>query len=196
MTRTALPVLLILLISGPASAGDLFRLSSGLDMSYLDWEHGHQLSWGFQTAFGIRLADDLYLSAKATIPAPTFVIIGNQVCVGGEISYLPLSPDEGFALRTSIGISRCWMWPEHFIVILADGETTEPPPSYDFENADGVRFESLLSVGHKWRDLAIWLDLGLDHRVLEVERLVNNHKVDGDFDFTGVHTGFSLELYL
>ena len=186
----------ILLTAGPCPAGSWGSVSSGLDMSILDWEHGSQVSWGFRSTFGLRLVDHLYLNATATIPAPTLVIIGNQLCWGGGVSYIPLYPDEGFALKTSLGVSRCCMWPEHVIVILADGETAEPPPVHSFDWADGLRLEGLVSLGYKWEDLALWLDLGVDRRDMEVERTVLGESTRGDFDFTGAHVGLSIEVFL
>lgn len=190
------PFLLLLLGMWSCAAAGWGALSSGLDMSFLDWEHGSQVSWGFKTSFGIRLVDHLYINASATIPAPTLIIIGNQLCWGGGVSYIPVDPEVGFALKTSLGVSRCHMWPEHIIVILADGDTAEPPPVHAFDGAEGLRLDGLVSLGYKWEDLALWLDLGVDRRDMEVERTVQGEKVRGDFTFTGVHAGISLEVFL
>ncbi|MBD3278562.1 MAG: hypothetical protein GF388_09695 [Candidatus Aegiribacteria sp.] len=191
----AIGAVVLALAASVCYGGSWGMLSSGLDMSHLGWELGDQLSWGFQTLFGVEVFDDLYLCAKATIPAPTFVIIGNQICAGGSVTHLPLNNGTGFALQTSLGVSRCWMWPEHVIVILADGETNEPPPEYDFDSAVGMRYEVLVSPGYRWGDIALRLDLGLDHRSMEVERFIQNRRVTGDYTFTGLHTGLSLDVY-
>ena len=185
----------LVLTASACYAGSWGMLSSGLDMSHLGWEHGDQLSWGIQTTFGVRVFDDVYLCAEAAIPIPTLVVFGNQICAGGSVAYLPLNPNTGFALKTSLGVSRCWMWPQQVIVILADGETNESPPEYDFDSAVGMRNQFLISSGYRWSDIAVWLDLGLDHRNMEVERLVQNRRVTGDYTFTGVHTGISLDVY-
>ncbi len=172
------------------------RLSSGLDMSCLDWEHGSNLQWGLQYSFGLQVIDDFFLSARATIPVPSLVIIGNQVSYGIETAWLPVRPREGFALMGSVSALRFHMWPEQVIVILADGDTSEPPPEYSYESASGFGLQFLISPGYIWDDLALWLDLGIDCRNMDVERTVQEEKTRGDFTFTGPRFGFSLDLFL
>jgi len=169
--------------------------SSGLDMSYLDWEHGGHWAWGFQTAFGPRIVDNLYFRAKVTIPIPFFIIIGNQVNIGGEFSWLLLAPRQGFALESSLGAAWCLMWPENIIVILADGETTEPPDQHSFDGANGIRLDALLSMGYKYDVGAVWLDLGFDQRIMNVTRTVENEREEGRYTFTGPHLGISADIY-
>jgi hypothetical protein len=191
--RTSVTVFLILAALCHGSWG---RLSSGLDMSYLDWEHGRNLQWGLKYSFGLELFDDVYLSARATIPVPSLIIIGNQVSYGIETTWLPVHSREGFALGASVSALRSHMWPEQVIVILADGETSEPPPVYSYESANGFGLQVLISPGYTWEDLALWLDLGIDHRAMDVERLVEGRRTDGDYDFTGPRFGISLDVFL
>lgn len=190
-------ILIILAALVSVTASDArWLLSSGVDMSYLDWEHGRNLQWGLLYSAGLEVHDDLFLSARATIPIPTFIIIGNQVSYGIETTWLPVHPREGFALGASVSALRLHMWPEQVIVILADGETTEPPPVYSYESASGYGLQVLLSPGYSWEDLMLWLDLGLDHRSMDVERLVEGRRTEGDFTFTGLRFGISLDVLL
>lgn len=191
----AIAAIILISAAGSLSAGYWGGTSAGLDMSYLDWEHGGHLSWSFLSAFGPRLFDDVYLRAKVSIPAPLPVIIGNQISLGGEISYLPLNPEAGPAVETSLGVSWCYMWPEHVIVILADGDTSEPPPQHSFDGAGGLRLEALSSFGYRFDDVAFWLDLGIDHRIMDVERTVGGEKIRGDYTFTGLRIGISVDIY-
>lgn len=170
-------------------------VSSGLDMSYLYWEHGGDCVWGLQTAFGPRLFGDLYFRAKVTIPIPFFIIIGNQINLGGEFSYLPRNPEQGFAVETSLGAAWSLMWPEDLIVILADGESTDPHGEYAYDGANGIRLEALASLGYKFGRGAFWLDLGIDHRVMDVTRTVGGVKEEGNYKFTGPHMGFTCDVY-
>ncbi|OPL19590.1 MAG: hypothetical protein AVO35_09745 [Candidatus Aegiribacteria sp. MLS_C] len=188
--------LIILLAAAAACNGGRGSLSSGLDMSCLDWEHGRSLQWGFKYCIGLEVFDDLFLGARATIPVPSLVIIGNQVSYGVETAWLPVHPMEGFAVRVSASALRFHMWPEHVIVILVDGDTPEPPPEYPYETAEGFGLQVLLSPGYAWKNLALWLDLGIDHRVMEVERMVEGRMTGGDHDFTGPCFGLGFGLFL
>lgn len=170
-------------------------VSSGLDMSYLYWEHGGDCVWGFQTAFGPRLFGDLYFRAKVTIPIPFFVIIGNQINIGGEFSYLLRNPQQGFTVETSIGGAWSLMWPEDLIVILADGESTDPPREEAYDGANGIRLEALTSLGYKFGRCGFWLDLGADHRIMEVTRTVSGASEEGNYTFTGPHIGLTCDVY-
>jgi len=187
--------LIPIILSIAAVAEPWGSASAGLDMSYLNWEHGGNLEWGFQSAFGPRLIDDLYFRIKVTLPIPGFVIIGNQVNIGGEFSYLLRNPRQGFAVESSLGAAWCLMWPEDIIVVLADGETNEPPEQHSFDGANGLRLEALVSLGYKFREGAVWFDLGLDHRIMDVTRTVGNDKEDGKYTFTGPHLGLSCDFY-
>lgn len=188
--------LIILLAVAAVCNGSWGRLSYGLDMSCLDWEHGRNLQWGFRYSIGLEVSDDLFLGARATIPVPSLVIIGNQVSYGFETAWLPVHPLEGFAVEVSASALRFHMWPEHVIVILADGDTPEPPPEYPYEIAEGFGLQVLLSPGYSWKNIALWLDLGIDHRVMEVERMVQGRRTIGDHDFTGPCFGLCLDVFL
>ena len=191
--------ILILILTGFACtcpAGYWGRLSSGLDMSYLDWEHGDHVSWSFLMAFGVRVYDDIYVTAKLSMPLPLFVVIGNQINTGLEVSYLPINPQRGMVLKTALGGYLSVMWPEHIIVVLMDGQTSEPAPQHSFDSANGLKLEALVSLGYRWDEVALWLDLGLDHRIMDVRRTVNGREYEGDYDFTGARMGISVECYL
>ena len=192
--KIAKTAVILMIFSVAVIAKPWCSISSGLDMSYLYWEHGRDCSWGFQTAFGPRLFGDLYFRAKVTIPVPFFVIIGNQINIGGEFSYLPVKPEQGFAVETSLGAAWCLMWPEDLIVILADGEGTDPPEEDAYDGANGIRLEALVSLGYKFGRCGFWLDLGVDHRIMEVTRNVNGVKEEGNYPFTGPHIGFSCDV--
>ncbi len=182
-----------------SAAAPWLSLSGGMDTAFLAWEHGDLYSWGFQGAVGPRLIDDLYLRAKATIPLPVFigVIAGNQVCAGGELTYLPTNPDERFALKTSVGASWCLMWPQHVIVILADGDTGgEPQPEHDFDSGTGLRLDAAVSIGYRFDSAAVWLDLGIDHRIIDIMRFEDGIREDAQYRFTGPRMGLSCELYI
>ncbi len=188
-------VIILILVSAITVAKPWSSASSGLDMSYLRWEHGGDWVWGFQSAFGPRIIDNLYFRAKVTIPVPFFVIIGNQINVGGEFSYLLRNSQDGFAVETSLGAAWCLMWPENIIVILADGESTTPPREYAYDGGNGIRLEALVSLGYKFGMGILWLDLGVDHRIMDVTRTVEGEKEDGVYRFTGPHFGISGDFY-
>ncbi len=186
----------VLMIASAATVAKPWSSASGgLDMSYLYWEHGGDCVWGFQSAFGPRIIDDLYFRVKITIPAPIFIIIGNQINIGGEFSYLLRNPQEGFAVETSLGAAWSLMWPENIIVILADGESTTPPREYAYDGGNGIRLEALVSTGYKFSMGALWLDLGVDHRIMDITRTVDGEKEDGTYTFTGPHLGISADFY-
>lgn len=189
-----LTAMLLCLNSAPVTGTPWGSASFGLDMSYLEWEHGSGLSWGFQAAFGPRLFGDVYLRARVTMPIPGFVVIGNQVAVGGELVCPVVGPDEGFAIETSLGASWCLQWPEHVIVVLADGEQSEPPEPQDYDSADGLRLDGLASIGWRYDALAIWLDMGLDWRRMDVLRFVDGEREEAEYDFLGPHLGLSADI--
>ncbi|MCD4708436.1 MAG: hypothetical protein K8S62_11960 [Candidatus Sabulitectum sp.] len=166
--------------------------STGLDMSYLYWEHGEDCVWGYQVAFGPRIIDNLYFRAKVTIPLPTpiFAILGNQVNAGGEFSWLMKNPEQGFAVKSSIGAAWCLQWPENIIV-----PHTSSSNKHAYDGADGIRMEALVNLGYKTGRGAIWLDLGIDHRIMDVTRTVEGRENEESFTFTGPHLGISGDLY-
>jgi hypothetical protein len=193
--KLAAVAVILFFVASIAAAEPWSSASSGFDMSYLDWEHGGHWAWGFQTAFGPRIVDNLYFRAKVTIPIPFFIIIGNQVNIGGELSCVIRNPRYGFAVESSLGAAWCLMWPENIIVILADGDTAEPPPQHSFDEASGLRLEALVSMGYKFGEGAVWLDLGLDHRIMNVTRTPGTEREEGSYTFTGPHLGVSADIY-
>ena len=169
-----------------------WNISFGLDMSHLTWEHGAGWAWGFQGAFGLEVLPDVYLRAKITIPTPFFVVIGNQVCLGGEISWEALGA-EGLSLETSLGAAWSLHWPQHVVVILADGPGPGEPTAFD--HAAGIRYEALVSPGFRFGDGAVWLDLGYDLRRMNVLWFDENERLEGIRIFSGPHIGFSADYY-
>jgi hypothetical protein len=41
----------------------------------------------------------------------------------------------------------------------------------------------------------LWLDLGVDHRIMDITRTVDGEKEDGTYVFTGPHLGISGDVY-
>lgn len=167
--------------------------STGLDMSYLYWEHGGDCVWGYQVAFGPRIVDNIYFRAKVTMPllTPIFAILGNQVNIGGEFSWLMKNPDLGFAVKSSLGASWCLQWPEDITV----PHSSSSPGEHAYKGADGIRMEALINLGYKAGRGAVWLDLGIDHRIMDVTRTVNGMEEEDSFTFTGPHLGISGDIY-
>ncbi len=188
-------ITIVLIVSCSAIALPWGSVSSGFEISPLAWEQGTHTPWSFYLAVGPRVFNDVFIRAKLSYPIPSMIIIGNQFCVGGEVEWLTRNPQTGFAVKTSAGASWCATWPENIIVILADGDTVEPPEPKPFDNASGTRYLALAGLGWRFEIGAIWLDLGLDHRRLSVSRFINNTKVIEDFSFTGPHFGISTELF-
>ena len=185
----------LVIFSSATVAKPWSSISTGLDASTLIWEHGTHTAWSFQTAFGPRIIDNLFLRAKISIPIPFLIVVGNQINLGGEVSYLVKNPECGFAIETSFGGGWTATWPEDIIVILADGETTAPPVEQDFDGADGIRWEALASFGCKFREGVVWLDLGIDHRRMNVRRFVDDIAEESFFLYTGPHIGISADIF-
>ena len=122
---------------------------------------------------------------------PIFAILGNQVNVGGEFSWLTKNPEQGFAVKSSLGAAWCLQWPENIIV----PQTSSSPGEHAYDGADGIRMEALLNLGYKSNRGAIWLDLGIGHRIMDVTRTVNGIEEKESFSFTGPHIGISGDLY-
>lgn len=190
-----IPVFLAVSISTGDSGRPWGVASIGGDVNYLNWEYGSSWAWGFQGTFGFRLIEDLYLTAKVTLPIPGYLLIGNQVSLGGEFSYLILNPDQGFALKTALGSSWNLHWPEDIIVLLADGPGTGEEEPEDFEEASGLRGWATIGPGIRFNLLAMWLDLGLDFRRMEVQRFVEGQEQTGDFNFIGPHLELHFDIY-
>jgi hypothetical protein len=192
-----IPILSILLVS--TSAGDSRKpwgvASMGVDVNNLTWDHGTTWAWGFQGTFGLRLVEDLYLTAKVTLPIPGYILIGNQVSLGGELSYLFLNPDQGFAVKTAFGASWNQHWPEDIIVILADGPATGDEKVEDFDKANGLRYWATAGLGIKFSPVTLWLDIGPDFRRMDVRRFLDNEIQTDNFDFIGPHFELHTDIY-
>lgn len=177
-----------------AAALPQVSLEWGLEASPLSWKLGTHTPWSLNLAFGPELSQDVYLRGRLSYPIPFFIVIGNQLSAGGELLWLPKNPDNGFTVRTSLAASWCSTWPEDVIVILADGESSEPSEPEAFENASGIRYEALLGLGWKMDLITMWVNLGLDHRKLNVRRFENNTEINEDLRFTGPHFGLGTEV--
>jgi len=188
-----LPILIVttLLTAAPA-LGEWASVSFGLDMSHLVWERGGSWAWGFQSAFGVMLTDELTLRAKATIPFPFFVVVGNQVSLGGELAWEPFRGD-GWSVETSVGAAWSLHWPQHVTVILADGPGEgEARP---FDHASGLRCDLLVSPGIRFDEGAIRLDLGYDLRRMNVLWFEDGIRREGIRIFQGPHFGLSADMF-
>jgi len=164
-------------------------------MSHLVWEHGSGWAWGFRAAFGPRLFGDVCLRARVTLPVPGFVIIGNQLALGGELVLPLVAPADGFSLESSLGASWNLHWPEDVIVILADGDQPGPVAPEAFDSAEGLRLDGLVRVGWRFQEmLSVWIDLGADWRRMDVLRFVDGEREEAEYDFLGPHLGVSTDL--
>lgn len=184
----------ILLLAGMARAFPTMSISFGEELSALRWRNGNETSWGFNVSIGPAIANDLFLKGKVSYPLPTLVIVGNQFSAGGEIVWLPRVSRYGLSLKTSLGASWCSMWPEDIIVILADGETNEPPDPDPYEDASGMRYEAAAGFGYTFDIVTLWLNLGIDHRRMKVVIFENGEFTEEDLRFTGPYFGLTTEV--
>jgi hypothetical protein len=79
--------------------------------------------------------------------------------------------------------------------LRADGEGTDTPEEDAYDGANGIRLEALASLGYKFSRCGFWLDLGVDHRIMDVTRTVGGKKEEGNYTFTGPHIGLTCDVY-
>jgi len=186
-------LLVTMLLAAAPALGEWGSISFGLDMSHLVWERGGGWAWGFQSAFGVKLTDELTVRAKATIPFPFFVVVGNQVSLGGELAWEAIQGD-GWSVETSIGAAWSLHWPEHVVVILADGPGGVAEPEL-FDHASGLRCDILISPGFRFDEGAVRLNLGYDLRRMNVLWFEDAVRLEGIRTFQGPHIGLSADMF-
>jgi hypothetical protein len=182
-------------VLAPSAAAPWASVSLGAEVNRLYWEQGIHHPWSLRFAMGPRLYRGLYLRAKICMPIPFFVMVGNQLAPGGELVYHH-GDDSGLSFRSSLGASWNLTWPEDVIVIMYDGETAEPKEPELFEHGSGVRLQAGIGAGWRFKDHALWLDLGLDHRKLDVLRFDGSERLEERQNFTGFTVGLATDFYL
>ena len=184
----------ILLLVGMAQAFPTMSISFGEELSALSWKNCNEISWGFNVSMGPAIAHNLFLKGKLSYPLPGFIIVGNQFSAGGELVWLPRVSPGGLSFKTSLGASWCSMWPEDIIVILADGDTVDPPDPDPYEDASGMRYEAAAGLGCTFDNVTLWLNLGIDHRRMKVNIFQSGEFTEEYLRFTGPFFGLTTEV--
>ena len=184
----------VLVLFSNAQAFPEMSISFGEELSALNWRNGSHASWGFNVSLGPEISRNLFLKGKISYPLPTLIVVGNQFSAGGELVWIPVASGHALSLKASLAASWCAMWPEHIIVILADGDTNEPPAPDPFEDASGIRYEALAGLGCTFDMITLWLNLGVDHRRMKVSIFENGEFTEENLRFTGPCFGLSTEI--